>query len=110
MTAAFNYFGLIPTSVDDRVVEIPTAFNLEQNFPNPFNPETNIRFSIPIESDVRVTVFDVLGSEVAQLINEKMTPGTYTVNFKVNNISSGIYFYRFESRDFIQTKKMIYLR
>jgi hypothetical protein len=110
MTAAFNYFGLIPTSVDDRVVEIPTAFNLEQNYPNPFNPETNIRFSIPIESDVRVTVFDVLGSEVAQLINEKMTPGTYTVNFKVNNISSGIYFYRFESRDFIQTKKMIYLR
>lgn len=110
MTAAFNYFGLIPTSVDDKVVEIPTAFNLEQNFPNPFNPETNIRFSIPVESDVRLTVFDVLGSEVAQLINEKMTPGTYTVNFKVNNISSGIYFYRLESRDFIQTKKMIYLR
>jgi len=96
---------------------VPTEYKLEQNFPNPFNPTTKIRFSIPnvtlseVEgSRVQIKVFDVLGKEVAALVNEEKPAGKYEVEFDARNLSSGVYFYQLRSGDFIQTNKMILLR
>ena len=95
----------------------PTEFRLEQNYPNPFNPTTKIRFTIPnvtlrgVEgSRVQIRVYDVLGKEVATLVNEEKSAGSYEVEFDAKNLSSGVYFYQLKSGSFIQTNKMILLR
>ncbi|NNG27548.1 MAG: T9SS type A sorting domain-containing protein, partial [Ignavibacteriaceae bacterium] len=94
---------------------IPTNFVLYQNFPNPFNPITKIKFSIPQNErretqDVSLRVYDVLGNEVATLVNEEKPFGEYEVEFESNNLTSGVYFYQLRMGDFIQSKKMILLR
>ncbi|MDL1893141.1 T9SS type A sorting domain-containing protein [Sphingobacteriales bacterium CHB3] len=90
---------------------VPEKFLLEQNYPNPFNPSTTIRFGIPAglsgAEPAMLTVFDVVGREVATLVNEKLSPGTYSVQFETHGLSSGIYFYRLTAGKFIDTKKMI---
>ena len=86
------------------------SYSLEQNYPNPFNPTTTIRFTI---SDLRFTilkVYDVLGNEVATLVNEEKPAGTYEVEFTAIDLPSGIYFYRLQASNFIKTKKMILLK
>ena len=88
----------------------PQSYTLEQNFPNPFNPSTKIRFSIPEQGLVTLKVFNLLGEEVATLINTEMTTGSYEVDFKGSEISSGIYFYTLTADNFISTKKMILLK
>lgn len=111
-----------------NVVEVeigsPNKFVLEQNFPNPFNPYTIIRYTIPnaiygLSSraasreegvQVQLKIFDVLGNEVATLVNENKTAGNYEIEFSASNLSSGIYFYKFQAGAFIQTKKMILLQ
>jgi photosystem II stability/assembly factor-like uncharacterized protein len=97
-----------------KIVEVevgfPTEFSLSQNYPNPFNPTTTIRFTI---SDVRYTTlkfYDVLGKEVATLVNEEKPPGEYVVEFDAANLPSGVYFYRIKAGSFINTKKMVILR
>jgi CubicO group peptidase (beta-lactamase class C family) len=86
-------------------------FKLEQNYPNPFNPSTNISYSIPKSSYVTLKVFDILGREIATLVNEEKSAGTYNVQFAINNfLSSGIYFYQLKAGDFIQTRKMILMK
>ncbi|HEY6437779.1 MAG TPA: T9SS type A sorting domain-containing protein, partial [Ignavibacteriaceae bacterium] len=107
-----------PTLVGiENDLKLPGEFNLYQNYPNPFNPSTNIRFSISSASGgefVSLKVYDVLGNEIAILINEEKIPGDYEVEFNTSSISplpsSGIYFYKLKSGNFIQTKKMIYLK
>lgn len=89
---------------------IPIAFSLSQNFPNPFNPTTQIRFEIPISGFVTLKVYDILGREVATLVNEKKTPGTYEVEWNAGNVSSGVYFYRLNAGNFVETRKMILMR
>jgi hypothetical protein len=79
---------------------------LEQNYPNPFNPTTSISYSIPKAGNVRLTVFDVLGRDVAVLVNEFKTAGSYTIGFNASELSSGVYFYRIEAGDFKDVKKM----
>jgi photosystem II stability/assembly factor-like uncharacterized protein len=86
------------------------SYSLHQNFPNPFNPATNIKYSVSKSSNVKVTVFDVSGKTVAELVNEKKSPGIYQVIFDGRSISSGIYFYRMEADSFIETKKMILVK
>ncbi len=98
------------TTVHDDRAEIPQQFILEQNYPNPFNPSTNIRFSITQASLVSLTVYDILGKEVASLVNEYLEPGTYTSTFKAQSLSSGLYFYRLRSGNSIETKKMSLLK
>jgi hypothetical protein len=88
----------------------PQTYSLEQNFPNPFNPSTKIRFSIPEQGLVTLKVFNLLGEEVATLINTEMTTGTYEADFRGTEISSGIYFYTLTADNFISTKKMILLK
>jgi hypothetical protein len=96
--------------------EIPLSYSLQQNYPNPFNPTTKIRFDIQKSvvcsqySVVTLKVFDILGKEVATLVNEQLAPGTYETTFDGGNLPSGIYFYRLETTDFVQTNKMILLK
>jgi probable HAF family extracellular repeat protein len=94
---------------------LPEEYNLAQNYPNPFNSTTKIRFAIPylgtgLALSVQLKVFDILGNEVATLVNEEKAPGTYEVEFNATQLSSGVYFYRLKSGDFVETKKMILLR
>ena len=89
---------------------LPEQFSLEQNYPNPFNPSTTINFSIPASGLVTLKVFNVLGSEVATLVNEQKEPGSYQVEFDSNNYSAGIYFYNLQAGNFIETRKMILLK
>ncbi|MEO6695945.1 MAG: T9SS type A sorting domain-containing protein, partial [Ignavibacteria bacterium] len=85
-------------------------FNLYQNYPNPFNPETNIKFSIRKSVEVNLKVYDISGKEVATLINQKLSAGSYVMKFNGNLFASGIYYYRLSSKDFKQTKKMTLLK
>ena len=88
----------------------PFEFVLSQNYPNPFNPSTKIKYSIPTSEFVTLKVYDVLGNEVAALVNEEKPAGTYEVNFNASQLSSGIYFYKLQAGSFVETKKMILLR
>jgi len=89
---------------------VPSSYTLQQNFPNPFNPSTNIRYELPKSGFVKLVVFDALGREVETLVNEKQTAGTYEATFNASQYSSGIYFYRLTTDNFIETKKMILLK
>jgi len=99
----------------------PTEYNLAQNYPNPFNPVTKIRYSIPTSPQsspsqgedvgiVTLRVYDILGSEVATLVNEQKPAGNYEVDFNANQFSSGVYIYRIKAGDYVNSKKMILLK
>jgi|GEM_PF-6687668 len=107
----------IPTDIDDNPITQPTSFSLSQNYPNPFNPITTIRYSIPIcgTSDiphVQLNVYDLLGREVAILVNEEKPAGEYSVQFDASSLASGVYLYRLTvgNGEFIETKKMILMK
>jgi len=102
-------FGELVTSADDLSNEI-NSYNLHQNYPNPFNPSTIIKFRISEFGIVNFKVYDVLGNEVATLVEEEKPAGEYEVEFNGDGLTSGIYFYQLKFRDFIQTKKMILLK
>lgn len=89
---------------------IPDLYSLEQNFPNPFNPTTRIRFSIPYAKFVTLKVYDILGRIVATLVNEEKLPGYYEVKYDAMNYPSGVYFYRIQAGSFSQTKKFILVK
>jgi hypothetical protein len=86
------------------------SFELSQNYPNPFNPVTTITYSIPGDGGVLLKVFDVLGREVAALVDEHRNGGTHSVLFNASGLASGTYFYRIEFGDRIETKRMLLLR
>jgi hypothetical protein len=90
--------------------EVPNAFSLSQNYPNPFNPTTNIKFAIPQASFVTLKVYDMLGREVASLISEEMTAGSYTVDWNALNFTSGVYFYKISAGNFTDTKRMVLIK
>ncbi len=109
-----DWFG-ITTEVDDEPVLYPQAFKLYQNYPNPFNPVTKIKYSVPLNinrqpSNITLKVFDVLGREVATLVNKEQHSGIYEVEWDAGSISSGIYFYELRAGDFVAIKKMIILK
>jgi hypothetical protein len=95
---------------DDLLSQIPTKFEISQNYPNPFNPTTSIQFRIPENSFVSLKIYNVLGKEIATLLNEEKNTGTYEVNFNATNLSSGIYFYKLEAGNFVETRKMILMK
>lgn len=86
------------------------SYSLSQNYPNPFNPSTIIRYEIPHSAFVKIIVYDVLGKEVATLLNEEKIAGAYEINFNVQNLASGIYFYTIYAGDFTSTKKMVLMK
>jgi photosystem II stability/assembly factor-like uncharacterized protein len=102
---SFDYSQVV--QVDFKAIY---SYELEQNFPNPFNPVTTIRYSIPQKSNVALKVYDILGNEVTTLVNEEKDQGIYTINFDANNLASGLYLYRIQAGSFIETKKMIFLK
>ncbi len=94
---------------------VPERYILYQNYPNPFNPVTKIKFDIPSNvkrqtSNVKLIVYDVVGKEVQILVNQKLSPGSYDVEFDGSNFSSGIYFYKLEAGNFIETKRMVLIK
>jgi len=95
--------------------EIVKEYKLEQNYPNPFNPSTTINYSIPNNvksemTDVKLVIYDILGKEVVTLVNKKQKTGNYEVKFNASNLSSGVYFYRIQSGNFVQTRKLMLLK
>jgi hypothetical protein len=107
---------VIPVGVQSISSEVPSSFKLMQNYPNPFNPATNIEFDLEKNSFVKLVVYDVLGREVAVLVNEEMRAGTYNADWNAANYPSGVYFYRITVDDkishnnFVDTKKMILVK
>lgn len=97
------------TGVEDAVSG-PTGFVLSQNFPNPFNPTTSIKYSVGERSNVSLKVFDMLGREVASLVNEVKEQGSYSVNFDAAKLASGTYVYKLTAGNFVETKKMVLLK
>jgi hypothetical protein len=98
-----------PTSVDNEI-NLPQEFRLEQNYPNPLNPNTKIKYSIPELSFVTLKVYDVLGNEVAILVNQEKPVGSYELEFDAKGLPSGIYLYRLHAGDFVETKKMVLIK
>lgn len=102
----FKYYELS----NEVSIGVPDKFYLSQNYPNPFNPVTNLGFGISESGFVTLKVYDVLGNEVAVLVDENKAPGYYNIQFDGKNLSSGIYYYRLESSGFVQTKRMMLLK
>ena len=90
--------------------EIPTQYTLSQNYPNPFNPTTKIRFAIPIQNFVKLTIYDITGRVMAILVNEELKPGAYEVDWDASHRASGVYYYKLEADGFAETKKMVLLK
>jgi len=90
--------------------KIPTQFSLKQNFPNPFNPVTTIKFDVIKSENIKIVVVDALGRDIETLVNEQLSPGSYETTWNARNYSSGIYFYRLQAGDFTETKRMIFLK
>ena len=110
---AYHYLiSSVITSTGNTVNSQPERYDLSQNYPNPFNPTTTIQFTIPVGtySHTSLRAYDLLGREVATLVNEEKSAGTYTVAFDGSSLSSGVYFYRLKAGHFIQTLRMLLLR
>ena len=115
MTFDVSFDGGSSSTDDDPGNEL--TFSLSQNYPNPFNPTTKIKYSIPVGdayyaslTNVVLKIYDVLGKEVATLVNEEQRAGRYEIEFDGDGLTSGVYFYKIRARGFVQTKKMIFLR
>ena len=103
-------FGAV-TAIGDRSTSAnPFTYSMSQNFPNPFNPTTMIQYNVPERSVVRLVVYNVIGQEVRVLVEGEKEAGFYTVNFKADDLPSGVYIYRLQAGDFVQTRKMILLK
>ena len=100
----------IVTGIDDNQIKQPNSFILMQNYPNPFNPTTTIQYVISSEQFVSLKIYDILGKEVATLVNSRKAIGNYKVNFNASNLTSGVYFYRIQAGNFTETKKFILLK
>jgi hypothetical protein len=94
----------------EHLAGLPQDYHISQNYPNPFNPSTNIEYSIPSESFVELNVYDILGNQVASLVNEQQQAGVYRADFTANNLPSGMYFARITANEFTQVVKMILLK
>jgi len=90
--------------------QVPEVFALEQNYPNPFNSQTSFRFALPAAEHVTLKVFDMLGREVATVVDKNMQPNFYSVNWSADGLAAGLYLYRFTAGEFTQTKKLLYIK
>ncbi len=104
----FNPNGII--GVNNQIINTPLSFKLYQNYPNPFNPTTNIKYQIVKSSHVKLGIFDILGRKVSVLVNQRQNAGNYTVSFNGENLPSGIYFFRLETENYTETRKMVLMK
>lgn len=115
---SFSFYKIMPRKDDDfgaitgveRVNEVPTGFSLSQNYPNPFNPTTTIRYSIMQSARVTLKVYNMLGQEVATLVNGDHAVGTFQVTFDAANLASGVYYYQLRAGDFTSVQRMVFLK
>jgi hypothetical protein len=105
-----SYSTSITTGIADEKNLIPVIFDLHQNYPNPFNPSTVISWQLPVSSRVSLKVYDVLGKEVATLVNENKEAGYYETRFDGSALASGLYIYRLSAGNFVSTKKMLMIK
>ena len=103
-------YSAVTSAIGEKESVVPISFSLYQNYPNPFNPSTTISFSLPSKSYVSLKVFDALGREVSNLVTEELVPGTYARQWNTALLPSGIYLYRLQAGEFVETKKMTLLR
>jgi len=108
--ALIDQLSLGGASAVEQISKLPDDFTLKQNYPNPFNPSTKIEYSVPAESFVQLKVYDILGNEVATLLNEEQSAGTYRVDFKAEHLSSGLYIARLSSGNHTNTIKMTLMK
>jgi hypothetical protein len=101
---------LIETGIAFDGRNLPVTYSLSQNYPNPFNPSTTIKYELPHSAMVRLSVFDMLGREASVLVNERKDAGVYEVKFEAAGLSSGVYFYRLQAGDLVQSKKLVIVK
>ena len=108
--SAYVYTSFIPVGVENERAGLPAEFALSQNYPNPFNPETVIEFALPQSGDVSLVVYNLRGEEVALLLSGTMPAGNHRVSWDASRLASGVYLYRLQAGDFVQTRKMLLLK
>ena len=96
--------------MEEETDEILTEYIMTQNYPNPFNPTTTIEYTIPTKGLVELRVCDILGREVATIVNQEQLPGKHKVNFDAGSYASGVYFYQLKTSSFIKSRKMVLLK
>jgi beta-xylosidase len=111
----FDYFRInnsstVESGIKDIDQNIPEGFNIHENYPNPFNSTTEIRYDVSMAVNVRINVYDITGSHVQTLVNEEKYPGNYTITFDASNLSSGLYLYQMIAEDFVQTRQMMLIK
>ena len=104
-----DWLGVI-TDVGPVQPGLPTEFGLSQNYPNPFNPSTTIRFELPMSGEVSLKVFDLLGREVATIVSGHKDAGTHIVRWEATSQPSGVYLYRLQASEFLETRKLVLLK
>ena len=102
--------SIAPIGIKNISSNVPNQFKLYQNFPNPFNPVTNIKFEIANYTFSKIIIYNILGKEIERLVNEKLKPGEYEVNWDATNYPSGIYFYTIEAGNYVNSKKMVLVK
>ena len=96
--------------IEEELGLLPEKYSLSQNYPNPFNPVTTIKYSLPQSGEVTLLIYNLIGEEVARLVNRHQSTGEYSTEWNASKVSSGIYFYRLQAADFVQTRKMVLLK
>jgi hypothetical protein len=116
-TKGFQLMPVLSTDISDNALAVetlpmavPTTYTLDHNYPNPFNPSTTIQFGLPARSTVRLSVFNALGQEVAELVNGDLDAGYHAIRFDASSLASGVYFYRLKADNFVETKRLLLLR
>jgi hypothetical protein len=99
--------GLLDVKPDNT---LPGPYALMQNYPNPFNPTTTIEFTVPVTSNVRITLVNILGQVVKEIVTHEYKPGTYKVSLDASHLASGVYFYHLQAGHFVDVKKLVLLR
>jgi hypothetical protein len=102
--------GHVITGISNSEISLPAEYSLSQNYPNPFNPSTKINYTIPATSEVSLKVYNVLGIEVATLVDQSRNPGNYEVEFNAESLSTGVYFYTLTAGKHSLTKKLLLLK
>ncbi len=98
------------TAVESQNIQLPLEFSLSQNYPNPFNPTTTIKYQVPVNSFVKLVIYNAIGQVVKTLVNSNKTAGKYSINFDATNLPTGVYIYRLQANDFVLNRKMVLMK